>query len=1041
MGLTNGLGNRSNGLTNGIGRTNGLTNGTGRTNGLLKEVGRTNGLATPGTSARSGAVAWRSRPARKIGWKWYLIPLAGAAILLVPLIYVPDYVGLARPIEIDGQFGDWPPSALIGQAPSPSANPAVDIQRFGVFDNVDRLAFYVEVRGQAFSGGGSPPQYDTLRVFVDTDRDPVTGYSVAGTGADRLITISGWGNRVNVTSLQEWDTTRATSDWNGWGRTSSFPAGVSGSRVEFEVEWDALVTNRSAIHTYAHFQSYDSSTDVSDFVVSTSGASLVVGVTPILPEVLSGPDVPLLDLSVASYVANASFTSVTVTIVGTAQISAVSTLRLVDGVGGTIQTASPASREVTFQFPSRTLPAGGSETLRVRADMSGSTGDTLGLTIVEPRHLVADGVVTLRHLPSARTVGYVGSVPAVPRIDGGFAEWTNVSLDPLDAGRRPEVDLRGYDVRSEPFDVYLFIQVEGRAFQGPVVPQGNAFAVPNAVIADSDRDTVPDSVDPMPYDFNNDGIDDAATNWDVDRDGVADYPQGADAFLNTTIPASFPAPFANRPVSLFIGPSVRPPVVGADVARVFIDSDGNASTGFRVNVLGADYLAEVRGRSGALAYQVVSEFVGASPLGWAWNPFLPLFAATDYARIEASFPSVGLGIGNNSMAYVEVMDWALSKDGSIDPVLQVGRTGGGSWAPSLSPAVVRTMDLPGNQKWFFTNSNSAETVCTTNKDAATTAGSSAAATTLAAGQSICWYSPDALPDTFAGVWEVILDLAIASDGTQAFLPGGNGDVNAWSTVSCAEASEYVCVDDVPNDGDGTYIVSVDGAILDSLFNIPDWGAPPSPLSATVTVEASCRKTGGAGVDVRIMLKSGATTSVGLTAQNCANSATYSVWSETWNTDPADGGPWTSADINGLQIGVRDSDATTREVRVSHVRATVTFSPVYSVEINKCENGPCTTTTNLYPATNFNAFGSDVTITTGTIPAQTLVGQEHIQWKIVVVSGGTVTVRYNGAYPGTDDSRATVSIPEFHEVAIPLTGTLLIVAARRWYGRRRRDDAA
>src|SRR6266581_485557 len=93
-GLTNGRG-RTNGLTNGLGRTNGLTNGLGRTNGITNGLGRTNGL----TNGLSGV-----RPAgfhssgvrgmmRNAGWKLYLIPLVSVALLLMPLFFVPEYLG------------------------------------------------------------------------------------------------------------------------------------------------------------------------------------------------------------------------------------------------------------------------------------------------------------------------------------------------------------------------------------------------------------------------------------------------------------------------------------------------------------------------------------------------------------------------------------------------------------------------------------------------------------------------------------------------------------------------------------------------------------------------------------------------------------------------------------------------------------------------------------------------------------------------------------------------------------------------------------
>ncbi len=198
---------------------------------------------------------------------------------------------------------------------------------------------------------------------------------------------------------------------------------------------------------------------------------------------------------------------------------------------------------------------------------------------------------------------------------------------------------------------------------------------------------------------------------------------------------------------------------------------------------------------------------------------------------------------------------------------------------------------------------------------------------------------------------------------------------------------------------------------------------------------------GSAVSVKILVKSGGTTTAGATSQNCANSATYTVWSEDWATNPTTSSAWTLSDINALQAGVRDADSGTLEVRVSHVRVTVTFVPVYSVEIDRCTNSACSTLNVLYGPTNGNTFGSDVTFTTGTIAAQTLGATERIRFKVTMVAGGSISVRYNGAYPGTDDSRATVPIPEFSDIGPVVFGTILVaLIVRRQRARRSRSES-
>jgi hypothetical protein len=88
---------------------------------------------------------------------------------------------------------------------------------------------------------------------------------------------------------------------------------------------------------------------------------------------------------------------------------------------------------------------------------------------------------------------------------------------------------------------------------------------------DADGDTMNNSVDPFPLDFNNDGIPDTDT-WgthnngygpDVDSDGWTDYPYGndpwykQDCWLNTTIPhhPPFPKDAWDRNACIYIGPT------------------------------------------------------------------------------------------------------------------------------------------------------------------------------------------------------------------------------------------------------------------------------------------------------------------------------------------------------------------------------------------------------------------------------------------------------------------------------------------------------
>src|SRR2546422_4974818 len=673
-GLTNGLG-RTNGLTNRLGRTNGLTNGLGRTNGLTNGLGRTNGL-TEGLGRRNGLTNGRGGPRprgfhavglrgemRNAGWKLYLIPLVAAALLLMPLFFVPTYNGPAYPIHIDGQFNDWASVATEAMAGGGVLNPNVDVVRFGVTPNLGPFAFYVEVAGSALAGGGPPPgTMDTVRIFVDIDGSSATGYRIDGLGADRMLEVSGHNRTVLSSTLWEFDSNRNRQDWNGWIKGTATPAASSGSRIETEAQWLAGVSPSIPIIATVHTVSWDEQTDAGDFPVSPGLGTLSAVADPQTPDVIAGNGVALLRLMLTAHGQPVALDSVHVEIAGTAPANASSLLQLTDGTNVLAQVA-PTSRYVTFSFAPIQLAVGSSTNLTVLGDFASTSGETFGLRLpaVHPFGL-GTSVVSLRENPGARLLGYLGSVPSTPRVDGAFDEWKALSSDTTnDVGPRsnPDIDIGQYGAQRNGTATFLYTDVTGRLFHGTPVPE-HPQPVPaqSQGPADTDRDGVPDAVDPFPFDFNNDGIPDAQTNGDYDGDGITDYgfSGGTDYWLNTTIPSTFPAPYTGRSVSVYIGPDNRPVVLGDDAIRIFLDIDNSTFSGYSIGGIGADRLVELRGEDGTVTQSPLLAFTGSFPRQWAWTPMAPVTVALGYHAVELSVPL------NASKMYVESGDFWGSVD-------------------------------------------------------------------------------------------------------------------------------------------------------------------------------------------------------------------------------------------------------------------------------------------------------------------------------------------------------------------------------------------
>src|SRR3989449_532405 len=689
-GLTNGLG-RTNGLTNGLGRTNGLTNGLGRTNGLTNGLGRTNGLTNGlgGFRSKGFRPAGVRRMMQNAGWKLYLIPLVSAALLLAPLFFVPDYRGPAYPIRIDGQFGDWTSQPTEAMGPRAALNPNIDVVRFGMVNNLGPYAFFVQVAGTALAGGGpSPGTMDTVRIFVDIDASAATGYRIDGLGADRMIDVSGHNATVLSSTLWEFDSNRNQQDWSGWIKGTATPAAASGSRIETEAQWLAGPSASIPVIATVHTVSWDAQTDTGDFPLSPGLGILSAVADPQAPDVIAGNSVTLLRLVLVARSQSVTLNSVHVEIAGTAPANASSLLQLTDGTNVLAQVA-PTSRDVTFSFAPRQLAVGGSTTLTVVGDFASTTGETFGVRLpaVHPFGLGAT-VVSLRENPGARMLGYLGFVPSTPRVDGAFDEWTALSPDTTnDVGPRsnPNIDLGRYGAQRNGTSTFLYTDVTGRLFLGTPVPaHSQPVPVQSQGPADTDRDGVPDAIDPFPFDFNNDGIPDAQANGDYDGDGIVDYgfPGGTDYWLNTTIPSTFPAPYAGRSVSVYVGPDNRPPVLGDDVIRIFLDIDNTTFSGYSIGGIGADRLVEIRGKDGTVTQSALLAFTGSFPGQWAWTPLAPVTVALGYHAVELSVPL------NASKLYVESGDFWESVDSTTAVPALVSRISSFRVAPASAPLVV-----------------------------------------------------------------------------------------------------------------------------------------------------------------------------------------------------------------------------------------------------------------------------------------------------------------------------------------------------------------
>jgi hypothetical protein len=108
------------------------------------------------------------------------------------------------------------------------------------------------------------------------------------------------------------------------------------------------------------------------------------------------------------------------------------------------------------------------------------------------------------------------------------------------------------------------------------------------------------------------------------------------------------------------------------------------------------------------------------------------------------------------------------------------------------------------------------------------------------------------------------------------------------------------------------------------------------------------------------------------------------------------------------------------------------SSSYTLAIYQCASGNCGSTTTLYTTTS-SSFGTPVSFTPS-ITVSSFGSNDRIEFRITWASG-SVTVAYNGASGGGQDSWASIAIPEFGTNAIPIfSACLAAILVPRWFRR-------
>jgi len=450
------------GLTNGRGAINGtgLVNGTGMINGtgLVNGTGMINGNKTEPHPPSSS----RRRP-RGIA-RWQFLAVLVALVIIIPTFIYISYAKDSGPYEIDGDFGDWDDSNLYSMT-TLTSTPLTSIDGWSVGVDGTRIFFYVSASNDIMS----TTAVESIFLFVDSDGNDDTGYSVEGIGADYFLEVDGWNDSVQSSSLSHYDINGDQYDWSSWVNHGGVAHRLNGHELEAGADLQIALSESASFVLYSQDQLERSA--VSNQVPISGGVLIVtqelsssVSLSGILPQSSSAA---LLTLTFEC-----------------------------EGADGVVEQVTPVYTGISA--PSASI-----------ASFSLSAGEThvehiyVNATALSDGHFVSAMVTDDAISSSFSKVivngyaarAYVGSAPSVVYIDGAFGDWYLRTASDVDTIPivNPNIDVTEVGVFNTTSSSSFYIKVDGEMCAGAYVPALRGKPVPGSgSVVPSERRTAED---------------------------------------------------------------------------------------------------------------------------------------------------------------------------------------------------------------------------------------------------------------------------------------------------------------------------------------------------------------------------------------------------------------------------------------------------------------------------------------------------------------------------------------------------------------------
>jgi len=106
------------------------------------------------------------------------------------------------------------------------------------------------------------------------------------------------------------------------------------------------------------------------------------------------------------------------------------------------------------------------------------------------------------------------------------------------------------------------------------------------------------------------------------------------------------------------GPVDIPELTGEDAIYIFIDTDGDETTGYEVYDIGADVMVELKGLMGDITRADKQAFTGETQTEWKWSSLSGVDAAATGSELELAVD----GVSTSDNVYIHLVSWDDAED-------------------------------------------------------------------------------------------------------------------------------------------------------------------------------------------------------------------------------------------------------------------------------------------------------------------------------------------------------------------------------------------